>query len=193
MIDYSNDLNYSRSRLENTIVSHKTRGPVVICEFQSFDHIIVRSIKENDGIIVSFDELDLVPVKLGMVDYNNSAIFTCRLPLRNDWRQGLRNNNFRSYRVATTARVRNPEYGYLYSCITNQYKKLHDIIELINSGVGIKSLSREFALSENKIYYKNRGEVGTFKYKNKTIKYELNKSFTWLEELLDERIENACT
>ena len=92
---------YAASRLVDTIV-RIGQDPVRIISVNDLAAIEVESLIRARRKRVNFNELNLEPVQLGYVNYQGQAVYACRMPKRNDWRQGLRYDNmYFSYHNAT--------------------------------------------------------------------------------------------
>lgn len=151
---YAKDYAYADSRLTGTIVRHASTATPVLVEGVSHGDgsTAVRFLLSGNRKIVKLRELDLSPVPLGYVNRNGEdAVWCCRVPKRNDWRQGLRDNTL--YAINAFDR---PEDGDLARCITNNYPKLKDAM---NKG-RLVAFSRDWAVSGTAIHHGLLGVVG---------------------------------
>lgn len=83
---------YAASRLVDTIV-RIGQDPVRIISVNDLAAVEVESLIRARRKRVNFNDLNLEPVQLGYVNYQGQAVYACRMPKRNDWRQGLRYDN----------------------------------------------------------------------------------------------------
>lgn len=93
---YGKDHEYAHSRLVETIVR---RGGKPVFIYSVNPGMIVHycelsDIEQGQPQSAHIDEFDLHPVPLGYCNYNKSAGYLSRVPMRRDWRQGLRRGNF---------------------------------------------------------------------------------------------------
>lgn len=93
---YGKDHEYANSRLHETIVR---RGDVPVYVYgvragMVVQYVTLENVGKEDPQECPIDELNLQPVPLGYCNYNKNAIYLQRMPMRRDWRQGLRRGNF---------------------------------------------------------------------------------------------------
>lgn len=95
------DIDYARTRLLNTVIRDNNGEPIMVRDL-GYD-------EDDDGIILIFNflsdpysaygrinlyEANLKPVPLGYLNTSyGSSHYLSRIPVREDWRQGLRPNN----------------------------------------------------------------------------------------------------
>jgi hypothetical protein len=93
---YGKDYEYANSRLNETIV-RRGNTPVYVYNVSvgmKVQYVPLDKVEEGPIEVCDIDELDLHPVPLGYCNYNKSAVYLSRMPMRRDWRQGLRRGNF---------------------------------------------------------------------------------------------------
>jgi len=107
---------------------------------------------------VEVDSLNLEPVSLGYVNVEDRAIFVVRKPMRQDWRQGLRRENYTFLGDMGWDELPEKE---LRNTILGKYPSLEEAkaITIKNNKASV-AFSRNFALGGNNLYYKTR-VVGT--------------------------------
>lgn len=135
-------------------------------------------------LVVMFKDIDLKSPMLGNVNSKNGCIFLARMPLRGDWRQGLRPSNVRGYtrgvsllRGCSVANISNAIYGKFVS-LDKALEESH------TKGINV-GFSRKFSVDVGKLlWYKEKKCVGKI-VKNKP---ELKKEYFWLKEMLDAAI-----
>lgn len=132
---YGDDYEYANSRLTETIVRLKGEpvfihrvGPGMITSYNKLN---------GEGGIESCmaSDLDLRPVTLGYCNYNKFACYLTRVPMRRDWRQGLRRGNFLSLTGAPAERI---PYESLRQVIMNDYPTFKAALEAVKK---IKSMA----------------------------------------------------
>lgn len=97
--DYQGDVEYAESRLTGTIVRYQGEPAFVNNVTYQRDRpvAVLRYISPRADEAVPLDDLDLSPFNLGYVNYRNIASFLTRVPMRGDYRQGLRTHNMYSH------------------------------------------------------------------------------------------------
>lgn len=94
MCMYGDDWHYAHSRLQETIV-RLGQQPVFVYRVEAgmlVTYADLDKMDETDTCNVA--DLNLKPVPLGYCNYNKFACYLSRMPMRRDWRQGLRRGNF---------------------------------------------------------------------------------------------------
>jgi hypothetical protein len=187
---FNNDANYARSRLVSSFMRGKEKG------FYKILDVITKNNDLSKANILAFDEekreemltinqLDFSVGKLGYVNdtLSGQALYISRLPIRRDFRQGLRSSQL-SY-------IRNGSYNPLSEnwlehnaksvnkCLRNRYLSLDEVIELAEEYNEDVAFSKNFALSRKyKLLYKGF-TVGDL---TKDDKFKLDAQFNFIEE-----------
>ncbi len=173
------DKEYAVARLTGTIVLNvETKQPVYIDGFAR-DYANVRTLLTGEELKIKLNKLDITPVQLGYVKVGKEYYYLSRIPKRDDWRQGLRNN---------TMVIRNNlvhpegiEWANLALCIMGVYPNLRDCIP----GV---AFHRDFKFSKDgTLMYKDLYPVGEFLDVGER-RYTLYPQFNWIRETLEEAI-----
>ena len=189
---YGKDYTYAQSRIQETIVRiAKTGEPVYVLRVELTGLCTVVPIEKDWGnpdnnILVPIDDLDLHPVPLGYINCRGQAVYTMRIPMRRDWKQGLRQQNCWSsgpmlYQLPMSS---------LKNCIMNKYPTFERACKDVNVGVDRgrrKAIAwhRSWAVSTGGIvYYKNYEQVGSLN----DGEVQLFKSFSYLKEALLESL-----
>lgn len=179
---YANDdVQYAAARLIETIITYKGEAVEVYNvknggkELQVFAEAILTGETFSDDI----SEYDLTPVKLGFInDHNYGLLYLSRMPMRADWRQGLRSKNSCVLWGAE-------EYGRkaLAMTIEGRYPSLEEC----RKDKDTQAWNREFATNkEGTIFYRHFGAIGNFV--GDTKEYLLDGQFFWVEESLREAL-----
>jgi hypothetical protein len=185
---YSNDYEYARTRLEGTIVRElKTGEPVYVHSISQEGVCLVAYLKNGDlGLAdshIHLDDINCKPVPLGYVNTHTRATYLMRMPLRRDWKQGLRAANC----LSSGRNVFNICNKALRNCIKNEYPSFKEVVaELIGTqhrGMKIKAFHRHWAISSNGLLlYRNLQEVGIISRGKPLLKTQFN----YLKESLSE-------
>lgn len=188
------DINYANGRLVGTIVRLKDEPVKVNDIYLQVDGITatVKHLKNGYNKDVLLNELNLEPVPLGFCNTPRGLSYLTRVPLRRDWRQGLRQHNMVALmgvdpRFATER--------YLRRTIVGDYPTFKDALKQLKErkedyGFDHKiAFCRDFAIDESygtpKILYKWFGVVGDVKG---GIPKLINK-FAHLNDMLEEYVK----
>ena len=151
MCMYGKDYEYANSRLSETIV-RRNGEPVYVYGVRGGMSVQFASLENLDDVIeCHIDELDLHPVPLGYCNYNKLASYLSRVPMRRDWRQGLRRGNFVSLSGIDANRI---PYECLRQAILGDYPTFTAALEAVKK---MKSIAwhRHWSLDVNmQVLYK---------------------------------------
>jgi hypothetical protein len=149
--------------------------------------------EDKNEVKLNIKDLDFSIGKLGYVNdsYSGTAMFISRLPIRRDFRQGLRSSQL--------SHVRNGSYNNLSEnwlesnaksvnkCLRNRYQSFDTVIELAEECNGDIAFSKNFALSSKyKLLYKGF-TVGDL---TKDDKFKLYTAFNFIEEEFTKEVGN---
>lgn len=195
---FNNDAEYARSRIVSSYMKGKDKGFYKILDIVSrnneLDKAVISATDEAGALVnLTIDQLDFSIGKLGYLNdaLSGAAMFISRLPIRRDFRQGLRSGQL-SY-------IRNGSYNPLSDnwmqanvkniskCLWNEYPDLDTVIELSEEYNGDIAFSKNFALSSKyKLLYKGF-TVGDL---TKEDKFKLGKQFNFIEEEFTKEVGN---
>lgn len=181
------DLTYARGRLNDTIIRYNERAVVVDSVVPSKTGLVIKSTEILTGNNVNHPlvEFDLTPVRLGMSNMPNGKVsYVARMPLRHDWRQGLRQQN-----TIFAWGDKNWDAHAIAKTIENDYPSLDAARELIiEEDRDYLAWCRNFCIDKkNAIYYRTFGKIGDFV--DKTKNYLLDQKFFWVEQHLNEALK----
>lgn len=184
---YGEDYGYASTRILGTIVRLKDGNPVYIQHMNERGQCWAIPIEKEwmieNAVQVHLDDLDLRPVRLGYVNTGGNASYFQRIPMRRDWKQGLRQENCtsNSYRLFSIPMVD------LKNCIINRYPtfaKACEGVSVPRTKGKIIAWHRHWAVAtRGEIYYK--GEPVGYLVDDKPV---LSERFTHLKEYLLETI-----
>lgn len=89
---YGKDYSYASSRLCGTIVRHKG-NPVMVESISYTGHATVSTVVTHKQYETHLDELDVSCPEMGMLNTLGRLKYVVRMPMRRDWKQGVRRNN----------------------------------------------------------------------------------------------------
>lgn len=177
---YGKDHEYAHSRLEQTVVSLNGE-PVFVMTVKRGMLVTYSTLKDMTTYLTCrVDDLDLRPVKLGYCNHVRGVSYLMRMPMRRDWRQGLRFGNF----IGVGFDVRHLAYTDLYDVIKGNYPTFAQVLVKLKSGE-VKTLAwcRAWAMSKTDLFYKGQ-KVGSI-VANKPV---LNDDNLYLREALEESL-----
>lgn len=188
---YGNDYGYASTRIVQTIVRTKKGDPVYVISVGG-DGVcyccpIDKEWRVENADRIHLDELDMKPVRLGYVNTAGEASYIQRIPMRRDWKQGLRSENCHgSHRGLYAMPMKDVK-----NCILGIYPTFSTALKDSKVGVArgrVKVLAwhRHWALSSRgDVYYKDYQKVGDLD----GDKVVLDKKFKYLEEYLAETLK----
>lgn len=180
----SDDPDYARQRLVNTIIMHNGKAVVVtnikrIAANKPLE-VSAQEILTGDLVADKIVNYDLTPIKIGFINHGRECAYVTRKPLRNDWRQGFR---------WSQAVVHYASGGVLYENVNiakaaeNLYPEIDEIREMVRRRGGTLAWCHNFALNNaEQIFYRGFGKIGELV--DRTNKYILDNEFSWVEERL---------
>lgn len=174
---YGKDYNYARSRLVGSIVRIKGSGePIRIDEMEGSD-INCHKLINGEGVRVKLADVNCEPVTLGYCNFGEDAHYLYRMAIRQDWRQGLRDQTLGS----TRGRVRVPP-SHLALTIKNEYPNLQECIRNIRDGYQRSAFCRRWALVAGQQLEYMGSIVGKFTNGGQLT---LDAKHQYLQEVLD--------
>lgn len=181
---YGKDHDYAHSRLHETIVR---RGEVPVWVYgvragMVVQYVELSQIGSEEPKECPIDELNLQPVPLGYCNYNKHATYLSRMPMRRDWRQGLRRGNFIGIGAVDPNRI---PYESIAQTIIGDYPTFNGALTAVKK---VKSVAwhRHWAMdSDLRVFYKGR-----VRHIGKVVEgvVILEPSYTYLNEALKESL-----
>lgn len=184
MSTYGEDWEYAHSRLAETIVRIEEVPIYVygVSRDMLVKYIPLSAIDADAPLICHINDLDITPVPLGYCNYGKNASYLTRMPMRRDWRQGLRRGNFTSLSGVDPNKIPYTELGLT---IMGSYPTFAMTLKSIK---GVKSMAwhRHWALDNGgSVFYKGSSlPVGTIA--NGCV--ELDSRHHYLAEALKESL-----
>lgn len=178
-------VHYAETRLVNTVVLVK-RKPVYVKRINRDRTVRVVAAVRGKGrersYLVKLDDLIVFDLRLGFVNYDGSARYLSRRTLRNDWRQGLRENNVR-------ASMGGVDSDLIGRALLHRYPCFKAAVELVSSqGHHSAAWCEDFAVSSYPLTVMWRKDaIGTISEDTIT----LSNKYRFLRKQLKESI-NEC-
>jgi len=195
MNNYNNQA-YAANRLVGTIVRHKDKA---ISVQVVGNRVVAIKLIGGEQIEFPYKELDINPVPLGYANIGGKALYISRIPLRNDWKQGLRPKNMR-YSLSKPNNGEIEEEDLLRRELPNDvigktiegiYPSYDDVVRAIaNPGKKLQSMAydRNFAIGvDGSIFHKGKYTVGTMIDAARRV-FRLKDEFWWAKEALEETL-----
>ena len=204
-VPYDNDLRYAVTRMVGSFFKIKEENKTVLGKIIEINgpSNSLRTAKvfytlreyENSKSCSIFD-IDYYPGKLGYTldKYDYSWKYLQRLPLRRDWKQGLRNNQLvwatsnRDERSSVNGNFLEFNYDTTLNCLENKYPEFDITLENVEETGMIQAFSKNFAVDKDyKVLYK-ANVVGGINTQNKV---KLSKKFEFLKQELEAEVKNV--
>lgn len=177
---YGDDWDYANSRLAGTVVRLDGEPVFVHSVGPGMRGVLSKLSDLHNPFEADAKGLDLIPVPLGMCNFKGQAHYLSRIPMRRDWKQGLRKENFGS----ATVHVQLIPPEVLRAVIVGEYPTLAECFLLCTKKkVTSAAWHRHWAITaDNRILYKNEGPVGIVEDKELI----LDDKHRYLQEALKE-------
>lgn len=189
MIIYTNDeVEYAETRLVDTVVLCNSI-PVKILGFlhSKTPQVVVSDIRTSIETSVPMSSIDLSPIPLGYINYKGRLNYVARVPVRGDYRQGLRYSNMTSI---CGIDVREIPWQVICNTITNQYPTIDNVVAFMQKK-GPQAWHRDWGIENNfDLIYKGLEVAGSVDV-NKGNLLSLHSDYEFLQESLVEAIEEA--
>lgn len=183
---------YAASRLVETIIMYQG-DPIMVRRvgyIGSPENITIEgtSLINSTEYQVKLEDCDINPVSLGYVNFNKTATYISRAPMRRDWRQGLRMLNIMD------VEGRNPRlipYRVIANTIMGRYPSFKNSLDSLNSNKAERvAYCRDFSITnEGVLTYKGLIDVGIVSMDNGNVL--INDNTSWVREAFDESLEAA--
>lgn len=199
---FNNDSEYAASRLTNSIMKAKDYDTGVIKVLRiyttsgarAFDKAVVIGYnKDFQETKLSPSQIEFSVGKLGYVNwFGRGTWYVTRMPIRRDYKQGLRYNQL-SFKGGDSA-LRESEtetkgfFKALADCLFNKYPPFNTALDLVEDTGNTVAFSRHFAVS-NKFSLAHRGAKVGIVTDNGEMRLE--KKFSFLEQELELEVKDG--
>jgi hypothetical protein len=184
------EADYANNRLRDTLVRLKDGTPIQILIIHSSTQVVYMNLLNKQEKICTLADLNIDPVPLGYCNAGQSCTYLVRMPMRQDWKQGLRSNSLRDingrkvdiniYTIAQTIIGKFPSFSEAIDKVLNTTSKNPFNTEARKPKA--VAFNRDFCVKEDKLLeYKGVYIVGTF---NSNGGYDLKDRFGWVEDCL---------
>lgn len=144
---YEDNVQYAARRLNGTVIQHK--GRAIFVDGISENGEVKFTNTEGEYEYTHLSQLNHAPIPLGYCQNGNGKwAWVCRVPKRNDWRQGHHPNNIHAFYNI------NPKYHQELGLesfdflLRGAYQPYHECLK--NDG----AFSRNYCFEKSKLYYK---------------------------------------
>lgn len=181
---------YAATRLIDTIILYKG-DPVRVMSCVQFGKQIavtyVTVLSEEHGQAF-LDDFDMNPPILGYVNVGNKTCqYITRMPMRKDWKQGVRKNNI----VTNTGVSPDLNMKYLAKTIIGKFPSIAEVVKNLSYFAEkgypsyMQAFDRDFAAdAKGRVWYKGMFNIGEINLANGGIK--VNPEHEWTREALME-------
>ena len=186
--DYSDDLDYARSRLCDSLIRNEEGEPIYVNSIRENGYVEATTLLgEHNSLKLS--KINVLPVPLGWCNWKHRSFYLVRLPERR-WRQGLRQN---CLRTTNATRVRPPSiYSIsMRNTIVGNYPTLEECVEFVDNEESQEmAFSRRFCVGgrvgEAEFSLLHRiGNVGVIAHNGEHCNIRLHDKYAFLREELD--------
>ena len=191
--DNVGSIEYIASRLINTVVTHRRDGLSTVHSVKLREgSVSLQYVPLSGGgmalpVWCGLASFDFTSPKLGYVNGDGEAHYILRLPLRRDWKQGLRKENLACLNNQSTNRF--PFSSLRPLLKLGEYHPFSECLDMVEDGYYSAAFSRYFAVNEKfELLYRGRGKVGKVDNNGNPI---LTDRFTYLQEALQEDYGNV--
>lgn len=168
-MNFTGDHYFAKTRLVGSVVKCRGEYSYVKDFCEDSGDVYYKRLRDGCRLECELRHIDTTPAKLGYVNMAGEAYYVCRMPMRNDWKQGLRWRN-----LATRGKgfdFGNSKYYELLDCLSGIYPSLEEAIRLLKKA-GSVAFSRDFCISNS----------GVLSYKSAEVGYLEGKLITLLSE-----------
>lgn len=189
------EADYANNRLRETVVRLKDGTPILIHECRSdrvsYSPLKVWDDREDMEIkTCKMKDLDIDPVPLGYCNIQGKALYVTRMPMRQDWKQGLRKNNI----CLSNGQKFPASIGTLADTIRGNYPSFTEAIMKLKTSVNKNPFNRSLdkptsigfardfsVLDKGEVQYKGILSVGKY---NDNGDFDIFDKFYWVEDSL---------
>lgn len=144
---YEDNIQYAIRRLKDTIIQHK--GEAIYVEFIREDGDVIFTKPNGEQANTHLSQLDHTPIPLGYFKMEGGQwAWACRVPKRNDWRQGHHQNNitvFHNNPYRFDKVMKTNDFDFL---LKGNYNSYYDCLK--NDG----AFSRNYCFEKGVLFYK---------------------------------------
>lgn len=194
---FNNDAEYAKSRIVSSCMKSKEnllRVYDIKAVNNDFSTAAILAVDENKkNVIVKASDLSFNVGQLGYINefISGIAYYLTRLPIRRDFKQGLRSSQLCYSRNGSTSTISESWFENnikpINNCLNNKYPKLEKAIETIDESNCDVAFSKNFALNEKYALLYKGFKAGRL---TKDDKIKLDFNFNFIEEELAKEVGN---
>lgn len=196
---YTN-VDYAHSRLLNTWVRFKGKPVLVESVYRDDESgkimLAIKDFAADKRHKVDIVDLDLSSMPLGFVNFRGSSIFLYRMPMRNDWRQGIRSSNTGAKSPSGMMGGMNRSRVFASKQFSNSvlgvYPSMEECVEdVVNDEWMSKSFSKHFSVvkQDDRPWLVYKGDKTIAKITNKLEKPIFVGAYKHLQESFEEEFK----
>ena len=187
------EADYANNRLRETVVRLKDGTPIQIIVILNSDTVNYIDLLNRKEGICKLSDLNIDPVPLGYCNTQSKCTYLVRMPMRQDWKQGLRFNSLRDingrkvdFNYYTIAHTIMGKFPSLSECIDKFSNTSKNPFNTDQRNIKSIAFNRDFCIKDGELLeYKGVYVVGTISKNG----YKLKERFDWVEDCLKMAIE----
>lgn len=157
------NLDYARQKLENTVVMYGDKAVLVNEVFGDDDDILMTgSDLRGDEVEGAIEKFNTHSLPLGYANTKQGCIYLFRIPMRQDWRQGLRSRNTK-FKIDIDCPMLDTPTDLIMEALETKYPTFEEALELTKDG-GKVAFSPSYCLEningEVNIYFREFRPIG---------------------------------
>lgn len=179
-MDYDKDYEYASTRLSGTYIWHtKLEEYVLFSNIGSNGIDFRRSSSRGERQTSPMADFSFTPKHFGLINAGENAVHPTRIPIRRDWKQGIRSSQFHFNFTPAEWSGRGPRadgdlFGHhlaaLNKAARGEYPDILDALERLEEHGNSVAISPRISVSNNfLVFYNSLYEVGSVNPDNGTI------------------------
>lgn len=158
------NLEYAQQKLGRTVVMYEGKSALVLDVVGDNDNIsLVTQLADSTTVEKPIEEFKIRAFPLGYANTNDGCQYFMRVPMRSDWRQGLRERNV-LFSDGSGRRQTNPSIARIMQALDCEYPSLQEALARVLNGERCVAFSKAFCLRRSRsgvsILYRNFRKVG---------------------------------
>lgn len=157
-------LEYATQKLQRTVVVYEGKAALVLEVKGDDDNItLVAQLSDQSVVEKPIEEYTIRSFKLGYCNTNDGCQYFMRVPMRSDWRQGLRERNV-TFSDGKRTRNMQPSISRIMQALDSEYPSMADALKRVLDGEDCVAFSPAFCLRRKRsgitLFYRNFRKVG---------------------------------
>jgi hypothetical protein len=188
-LHFDGDYSYAYSRVRDCFVwKPEVKELFYVASASNNYRELLLNDKRGNMVISSWEEISFEPPSFRSVNTKNGTIVAERMPLRRDWRQGLRSNQFRidTFGRADGYNWMQSHWNSVEKAIRKEYPSLEEALWDLEEFSEARAISPHLVIdNEYKLWYLKAFCIGVIDPDDNIV---LNKRFRWMQEQVQEEV-----